>query len=190
MKQEKARTVYFVCVADGADKLDRDGSRRRWTRALQEGSRFDRIKAEMDEELAKPTAAQEAAAARNPKDRSGLVGKEGMTSEEVEDAVDDEVKKISSGLGMRKSRRMSIEMNERTAAALLDALDEEEDEEEDGGGAPLEEDSSDAASSQTDEEEEGELSLQDKIEDALDPGLTNLDDIRGLLRGAEAAGGC
>ena len=34
----------------------------------------------------------------------------------------------------------------------------------------------------------GELSLQDRIEDALDPSFTNVEDIRGLLREVEATG--
>ena len=34
----------------------------------------------------------------------------------------------------------------------------------------------------------GELSLQDRIEDALDPSFTNVEDIRRLLREVEATG--
>ena len=81
-KAEKARTVYYVCVKP--DKKGEDSERRRWLRALQEGSRYEKVRVECgvkspEEEAAaaelkkaETLAAREAAIAANKREQEEL----------------------------------------------------------------------------------------------------------------------
>ena len=95
-KQEKQRTVYFVCLADNADGLENDAARRRWLRALQECSRYDKLKAEMESDS--QLKEDQATVPIKPQSR-GYAGQRGMTADEIAEAIDDRVKEATSGRG-------------------------------------------------------------------------------------------
>ena len=175
-KQEKQRRVYFVCLADNADGMDDDAARRRWLRALQECSRYEKLKAELEADESQRFEDEAKAKVSKPQSR-GHIGKEGMSAEQVADAVNSEVQKITSGLAKRRSRRASIEMNERAMAALDDFLDEQ----------PPEQQEQQLLLEEEEDQEEEEPSLLDQIDDALDPSFSDAAAIEALLQRAAVA---